>query len=223
MKAIMKKWMLLVFVFGVISCTKDGDKLGGQTDLDLTKVEGSDFAVSIASSGEDFPVINAGVISNNGGDVTFRITLDFTGHPDSAVLVPLIPAYLKDDQNRVKHDIKMRFTSQGIQDYEENPGDKPFTIVKYDARVGDTYMFKTNTGEVLTRTVTERTDENDWPFTMFNIKTIKVEQNEFDDIWEPIIEKVVWRANHKYGLVYMEAVLKNGKILKADIIPWHII
>ena len=90
----------------------------------------------------DFPIITADIISNNDGDVTFRILADFTGHPDSAILVPLIPAYLKDNENRVQHDIKMRFTSEGIQDYEENSGDKPFTIVKYDAKVGDNYLFK---------------------------------------------------------------------------------
>ncbi len=216
------KLSVIVVLFATISCKKESDKLGGQTDLELTKV-GSDFSVNASSSGMDFPIITADIISNNDGDVTFRILADFTGHPDSAILVPLIPAYLKDNENRVQHDIKMRFTSEGIQDYEENSGDKPFTIVKYDAKVGDNYLFKASNGKTLTRTVTERTDENDWPFTMFYIKTIKVEQNEFNDIWESVIEKLVFRANHKYGLVYIEAILKNGKVIKSDIIPWHMI
>ncbi len=215
--------MMLLLVLTAISCTKEGGKLGGSTDLDLTKVDGSDFVVYAASSGVDFPIIHANVLSNNSGDVTFRITLDFTGHPDSAILVPLIPAYLKDAQNRVFHDVKLRFTSQGIQDYEENSGDNPFTIVKYDANVGDKYIFTTSNGKTLTRTVTERTDSDDWPFTMFYIKTIKVEQTEFSDIWDSVIEKLVFRANHKFGLVYIEATLKNGKVIKVDIVPWHMV
>lgn len=216
------KFMLLFVMITTISCKKESDKLGGDTDLELTKI-GSDFSVYATSSDVDFPIITANIISNNDGDVTFRILVDFTGHPDSAILVPLIPAYLKDAQNRVQHDIKMRFTSEGIQDYEENSGDKPFTIVKYDAKVGDNYLFKASNGKTLSRTVTERTDENDWPFTVYNIKTIKVEQNEFNDIWESVIEKLVFRANHKYGLVYIEATLKNGKVIKTDIIPWHMV
>ncbi|MFN8238429.1 MAG: hypothetical protein U0T77_09675 [Chitinophagales bacterium] len=223
MKTVTKKIMFLITLLFLFSCSKEGGKLGGSTDLDLTKVGIADFGINATSSGVDFPIITANVISNNGGDVTFRILLDFTGHPDSAVLVPLIPSYLKDAQNRVQHDIKMRFTSLGIQDFEENSDSKPFTIVKYDANVGDKYFFTTNSGKTLIRTVTERTDEDDWPFTMFNIKTIKVEQDEFGDIWDAVIEKLVFRANHKFGLVYVEATLTNGKVIKADIIPWHII
>ncbi|MCC6571379.1 MAG: hypothetical protein IT274_07130 [Chitinophagales bacterium] len=214
-------WMSLI-ALSVASCKKDDlGTLGGDTDLPLTEV-GNESSIYIDYDGEDVEQdLTLTVVRNDNGDVTYKVLVDFTGHPDSAFLVPLIPANLKDAQNRANFEVKLRITSEGIQDYINNSS-KPFTLVKYDSKVGDTYAYEVD-GKTLTRTVTENNGLNEWPLGFFNIKTVEVQQTTFNPVMGALVNKMKYRANHKFGLVYMEAELKNGKTMEIEIVPWFLL
>ncbi|MFM2283714.1 MAG: hypothetical protein RL222_1218 [Bacteroidota bacterium] len=214
-------WMSLI-ALSVASCKKDDlGTLGGDTDLPLTEV-GNESSIYIDYDGEDVEQdLTLTVVRNDNGDVTYKVLVDFTGHPDSAFLVPLIPANLKDAQNRANFEVKLRITSEGIQDYINNSS-KPFTLVKYDSKVGDTYTYEVD-GKTLTRTVTENNGLNEWPLGFFNIKTVEVQQTTFNPVMGALVNKMKYRANHKFGLVYMEAELKNGKTMEIEIVPWFLL
>ena len=78
-----------------------------------------------------------------------------------------------------------------------------------------------NQGETLTRTITEKTGQDDWPFGFFLIKTQKVEQQVASD--DPLIHHIVYRVNHKFGLVYLEYAFKDGTNLAIEVIPWFLL
>lgn len=61
-------------------------------------------------------------------------------------------------------------------------------------------------GKTITRTVTARSDVDDFPYGFYYIKTITIEQ----DSRIPGIQKFVYRANHKFGIVYLEIYLEDG-------------
>ncbi|MFN8259979.1 MAG: hypothetical protein U0X41_03465 [Chitinophagales bacterium] len=213
--------MMAGFILAIFSCKKDDlGKLGGETDLELTKV-GRESSVYVETNGGEVPEMFMTVVSNDNGNVTYKVVVDFTGNPDSAAIVPLIPANLKDAQNRANFEVKLRITSEGIQDYI-NDASKPFTLVKYDSNVGDSYSFTTSDGVKITRTVTEKTGVDDFPFGMMYIKTTKVEQTTFNPVMGALVSKITYRANHKFGLVYMEASMKNGNTMKIYIYPWFL-
>lgn len=214
-----KLFVITAMALAIFSCKKDDlGKLGGDTNLDLTQV-GRESSVYVETDGGELPEMTMSVVSNDNGNVTYKVIVDFTGNPDSATIVPLIPANLKDAQNRANFEVKLRITSEGIQDYI-NDANKPFTLVKYDAKVGDSYSFTTTDGVKITRTVTENSGSDDWPFGLYYIKTIKVEQTTFNPIMGALVSKITYRANHKFGLVYMEATMKNGNTMKISIYPW---
>lgn len=45
---------------------------------------------------------------------------------------------------------------------------------------------------------------------------LKVEETGEED---PLIEKITYYTNHKYGLVGMENLTKNGKTLEVGVLP----
>lgn len=190
-------WMLLIGL-SVTSCKKDDlGTLGGKTDLPLTEV-GNKSSIYIDYDGERLKQdLTLTVVRNDNGDVTYKVLVDFTGHPDSAFLVPLIPANLKDAQNRANFEVKLRITSEGIQDYINN-NSKPFTLVKYNSKVGDAYTYGVD-GKTLTRTVTENNGLDQWPFGFFYIKTVEVQQTTFNPVMGALVNK-----------------------MKIDIVPWFL-
>lgn len=192
--------------------------LGGETDIPLTKV-GSVTSFYVKMNGVEMPSGEMTVTSNNNGVVNYRLVVDLHGRPDSAFLAGLAPAEYNDGNGHLTADLKLKITSEGIQDYSQ--GDKPWTIVKYDDNVGDTYPYTTNQGRTLVRTVTEKTGLDDWPFGFFNIKTIKVEEVDPPNVKDA--SKIVFRANHKFGLVYAELQMRDGTVLNIELIPWFLL
>jgi hypothetical protein len=110
--------------------------------------------------------------------------------------------------------MKYKITSEGIQDYA-NLDTEPFTMVKYDCKVGDTYKLKKSDGKTITRTVTAKSETDDFSWGFLLIKTITVEQ----DSRIPGISKIVYRFNHKFGLVYAEVVAEDGSKVSSLFFP----
>lgn len=206
--------LLLVFLpFFFISCDKDDNDsndpntINGESNIGINTV-GNTFGASVKIGNDYYSVGDSiYIVSNNNGMITLKVKADLTQIPALSTINDAIPSSYKDQNGKVDVNLTFKSTSEGIQDYGFfNKSGKYHTIAKYDAAVGDTYPLKKDDGTEIVRTVTERTDENDFPYGIFNIKTIKVEE----DPKIPGIKNITYRVNHKYGLVWFQIEMEDG-------------
>ena len=230
MKKITKLFLLLATVVLVIfSCKKDDlGFLEGDKDIPLTKV-GSETSIYPSLGSYEFPTATAVITQNNNGLVTYKLNLDIdlSGNPDSAVISDLITFLKNEEVINVDSDglidlgFQLFITSSGYQLMSDDG--RPQTIVKYDDPVGTKYYYDNiyTSGKVV-GTVTEKTGMDDWPLGFLYIKTSKVEFQYPSDM--PFVEKLTIRANHKFGIVYLEIKFRGvstpGKI---DFYPWFLL
>jgi hypothetical protein len=212
--------LLCATLLSTTSCKKDtvdANDVGGDANIPLTEV-GSEFSAYVNIAGSDLPTLEMTVINRTSdGRVTFRAEMDMTGHQDSALVMSMVPPEHVDGNGRINTTFDMKFTSEGIVDYFF--GEKPWVIARYGDGVGTKYEMERFPGEIHTRTVTEKTGQDDWPFVFFNIKTSKIEQETLPE--DEMVERVIYRVNHKFGLVYMELQMRSGEKVKADIVGWN--
>jgi hypothetical protein len=238
--------MLIILILAWTGCQKDEvdpNEIGGETNLDLTKVGGK-FPVSLDAGTyiPGFQKLKDSIVitKNDNGIVTVRgnfgFDTTFTNGLAEALGIstlprdlqqPIIDKYIKrfsatlDTSNKlamsVTVDLKLKVTSEGIQEYHSSNGDlsKPFTIVKYGANVGDKYELTNSEGVKVTRTVAYKSTVDDYDVGLWKLKVIKVEETKDD----PVTEKITFVTNHKYGLVGVILKTKNGKELKIGIFP----
>jgi hypothetical protein len=154
------------------------------------------------------------ITQNDDGVVKIAVVADLMNFPELKKFNDLIPSVYKDSQGRLNTELKYKITSEGIQDYA-NLDSEPFTMVKYDCKVGDTYKLTKTDGKTITRTVTEKSTEDDYSWGWLMIKTITVEQ----DSRIPGISKIVYRFNHKFGLVSAEVVAEDGSKVSSQFYP----
>jgi hypothetical protein len=197
-----------------LSCTEDESStdpntLDGETNLALTEV-GTHYGIGVELGGTYLDGVKDTVYisSRANGIITMRVHIDSLDHP----LWPLIPRDLKDANGNVDTEVHFKVTSNGIQDFYYSKQDlaRPFTLVKYDCKVGDTYEFTTADGKKVTRRIIEKSETDDFPWGLWLIKTIATEET-------PQIEgvkKILFRTNHRFGLVYAEYTLIDGTPLK---------
>ncbi|MFN8321026.1 MAG: hypothetical protein U0T74_00085 [Chitinophagales bacterium] len=214
--------LTICFVLLTDSCKKNDtpngpNDLGGETNIPLTQV-GSVTSVYIKINGVNMPNGEMTVTNNSNGIVKYHMVIDLNGQADSALLAGLTPAEYQDGNGHLVTDLTLKITSEGIQDYSQ--GDKPWTIVKYEDNVGATYPFTTDKGKNLLRTVTEKTGVDEWPLGFYYIKTSKVEEIDPPSIKEA--DHIIYRANHKFGLVYAEIHLKDGNTASISLLPWFL-
>lgn len=197
------------FFFTTCDTTESNDdlnSLGGDPDLTLGQV-GNTFETGSLRIGNNSYDINGvfEVTNNNSGVVDIKVNADLSQVPALATFNDFIPASMKDANGKINCNVQFKVTTEGMQD-NLNVDGKLHTLVKYNAKVGDQYQLKTSNGKTITRQVTERTDQDDFPYGLMLIKTIKVEQ----DSRIPGISKFIFRLNHKFGLVYVEIVMEDG-------------
>lgn len=214
------------------ACKKDEPDtgLGGQTNIALTAVD-SVSGVYVNVDGVNSLSTEIKIKSNDNGDVTYVGTVDLlTLSPDLQVKALQIlnehgdyyhaSQYVTLTQDfKLNFEFKVKITSDGYQDYFTDG--LPWVMVKYADEAGATYTVVNKNGEKLTRTITEKTGQDDWPFGFLLIKTSKVEQQVPSD--DPLLDHIVYRANHKFGLVYLEYVFKDGTNLAINVIPWFLL
>ncbi|MDO9510962.1 MAG: hypothetical protein Q7J34_04325 [Bacteroidales bacterium] len=164
---------------------------------------GNEFFGSINLGGTYFETNESiKVVSNVGGLLTLSVkSLLPINHP----LTILIPKNLKDSQGNLDTQVKVKNTADGILDYT-NSDAAPQVLVKYNASVGDKYILKKSNGQTITRTVTAKSTEDDYPYAFMYIKVITVEQ----DSRIPGVKKIVYHANHKFGLVGVSIEMEDG-------------
>lgn len=208
----MKKLFVLSFIVSLsffIGCDKDEsndpNSLGGDVKTDISNV-GDEFGLGV-KVGNDYVDLNDQIVvkSNNNGLVTLNVKANVSQAPKIKQLLDKIPIDVYDANGNIDIDVQFKVTTAGIQDFF-NKDNKPHTLVKYDAKVGDQYKLTKSDGKTITRTVTARSDVDDFPYGFWYIKTITLEQ----DSRIPGIQKFVYRANHKFGIVYVEIYLEDG-------------
>lgn len=215
MKNILGFTLTLILALLIFSCDStepedDPNTLGGDTNVPISQVGNVVSTGQIRIGGQSYDIGGEfKVISNDNGVATLQVTADLQKVPGLSAFNNFIPASMKDASGKINTTVKFKVTSEGMQD-NMNVDGKLHTLVKYDAKVGDKYQLSTSNGKTITRTVTERTDQDDFPFGFFNIKTIKVEQ----DSRIPGIRNFTYRLNHKFGLVFVEIIAEDGS--KAD-------
>lgn len=208
MKAV-KIFGLILLGFLFFACDKDEsndpNSLGGDVKTEISNV-GDEFDLSV-QVGDQYVNLNdqIKVISNNNGLVTMNIKANVSQAPKIKQLLDKIPGNVYDAQGNIDANVQLKVTTEGIQDFF-NKDQKPHTLVKYNAKVGDQYKMTKSDGKTITRTVTARSDVDDFPYGFYYIKTITLEQ----DSRIPGIQKFVYRANHKFGIVYLEIYLEDG-------------
>jgi hypothetical protein len=138
---------------------------------------------------------------NENGVASASVKFDPSTIPELKPALDAIPASAKDATGLVNTAVKFTITADGIADYF-NKDQQEHVLVKFDAAVGDTYTITKSNGVTDTRTVTAVSTQDDFPYPPLNlnIQTITVEQ----DSTIPGIKKVRYRANHKFGIVYIE-------------------
>lgn len=204
------KYLLLIgIIFTFTFCSNDPEEdpneLGGDTNVAMGTV-GNEFSASVKIGSNNIDLKEELKISKSeDGIVSIDAKADLSNVPELSELNDLIPSSMKDENGKIKTTIKYKITSEGIQDYY-NDSKKPFTIGKYDCNVGDVYKFTTSDGKKVTRKVVSKSSTDDFSYGFYNIKAISVEQNS--NI--PGVEKIEYKLNHKFGLVYMAIVLEDG-------------
>ena len=233
----------LLFLIAACSESVGPEQFGGETDLELTEI-GNEFPVTIETGSfipgldqlEDSIVITGrdnGIVTVHGHmafDSLFVVGLDSalgTSSLPDAFKLEILDMYLNrynitidtvDKQAMsAEVDVTLRVTSEGIQEFASSGGDmgRPFTIVRYDASVGDSWSFTTDDGREITRTVSYRSTEDDYPVAFWMIKVIKVEEVSDD----PVVEKVTYVTNHKFGIVGVEIIMKSGETMNIGVLP----
>ncbi len=225
--------LFLIVLFSVNSCKKNNDPnvLGGETNIPLTQKDSVTSIYFTVYGGTSLPGATVKVVSNDNGMVTYGATVDLNAYPDSVVnslatMVPQLIAYYnpKDvtwsisPSGVLSVQFTLKITSEGMQNYFIDG--QPWTV-KYADPVGTNYTVTRDNGDVLTATVTEKTGADDWPYGFMMIKTSKVEFTA--PAGDPVLSKASFRVNHKFGLVYLKAEGKDGRILEIDLFPWFLL
>lgn len=216
----MKKYSLyLLFAFFSLfltSCdelfdlSEEPNELNGDVDIAYSE-EGNTFWSSISIDNKFLPVEDSCIIKkNDNGIATFKLKIDISDYPQLKDLANMIPVDVIDDKGIVEAEFKMKITSEGIQDYFNKDG-KAHTLVKYDCKVGDKYQIKKSDGTTITRKVVEKSTTDDFPYGFYYIKVITVEQ----DSRIPGVKKILFRANHKFGLVHVEFQMEDDSIVES--------
>lgn len=214
----MKKALLLLITVSFIftGCEKitslfekpkdDPNSIGGDTNVPINQ-PGNTISIGTIKFGNNSydSKESIKVIKNDNGLTTFEVKAEIPKGTDLENLINRIPVNIKDANGNINTTVNLKITSEGIQDFF-NKDNKPHTLVKYDANVGDTYKITKSDGKTITRTVTQKSTTDDFPYGFYYIKTITVEQ----DSRIPGIKKFVFKANHKFGLVYFEIQMDDG-------------
>lgn len=235
------------------SCTDDNstnpNDLDGDTNIPVSEV-GSEFGVYLEIEGDNSRVLNnlrdsVVVTKRENGITTVSakfvideasvIKLDtILGLQDLSVEVKrgILDEYLgrfnaqldtTDKQNiSITADIMGKITDKGIQDYVYSGGDtdRPFTLIKYNASVGDSYSFTDDDGNTFTRKVVSKSTDDDYELGFMYIKVLKIEETQEND---PLVDKITYYANHKFGLVGIEIDMKGGIKASSTIMPWALL
>ncbi|HNQ36604.1 MAG: hypothetical protein KA780_10050 [Prolixibacteraceae bacterium] len=120
--------------------------------------------------------------------------------------------------NGKTYTLEGKITENGIYDFVYSNGDKskPFTLVKFDARVGDKWEYKVG-NQTVVRKVVHKSTEDDTFYGPMIIKTIDVEETIPEGVQvkgaASPFTKILWKFNHKFGFIMATGTRANGSIV----------
>jgi len=194
--------LVAFFLVALISCDESTSELGG--DL-------SEFgAVGTRATSYSVPAILQGataeVTAVEDGVSVVTLTADFSDD-DIETIQQRLPNY----DGRSSFDAKYRATSEGVQSvYDDGTS---FTLVKYDAKVGDKYTLKRD-GQNLVREVTQKSTEDEYYWNGMLLKTITVVETGRA---VPGLSDAKLVFNHRFGLVGYTLNFEDGSSEALDI------
>jgi len=204
---VMKKLNLLIIIsslFLFFSCEKDdtNDKLGGDPS-NIGEV-GNVFYVS----GVPYAVSDASVKVTKREDGVSTVTLSgVVNDPNLKNMLQSLDGY----NGQTSISAKFKATSEGIESIYD---DGSFTIVKYNAKAGDTYTYNRR-GISLKREVTEVSNEDEYYWNGMLLKTVKVRETGRSI---PGLKNTEFVFNHKFGLVGYSLNLEDGSKINLAVV-----
>jgi len=117
------------------------------------------------------------------------------------------------------HTVEGKITSNGISDYVYSNGDKskPFTLVKFDANVGDKWEYNVGDKKVV-REVVKKSTTDDVEYGFYYVKTIDVEETiptgTMVNGSASQIKKILWKFNHKFGFIEADVTKIDNTVSK---------
>lgn len=120
--------------------------------------------------------------------------------------------------NGQTYTLEGKITENGIYDFVYSNGDKskPFTLVKFDAKVGDKWEYKVG-NQTVVRKVVHKSTEDDTFYGPMIIKTIDVEETIPEGVQvkgaASPFSKILWKFNHKFGFIMATGTRANGSIV----------
>lgn len=182
---------------GVIDSLKPDGKLGGnQSSIGAV---GNKFTVS--SSVSEIGNVNAQVAALENGVSSVNISIDIK-NAQAREIAKAIPD-LTWNGDKVSVTRKYRITDEGIQSVHDEGN---LTMVKYNAKVGDSYSLKMN-GNTVKRTVEYKSVDDEYPYAFFDIKVMKVKETGRA---LPGVSNLEYVLNHKFGLVGIVLNFEDG-------------
>jgi hypothetical protein len=187
--------LLTSLMFTLVSCDESTQELGGSQ---------SEFGeIGIRATSTNTPAILQGATAEitdlENGVSVLTLEADFSDE-DIETIQEKLPGY----DGRSTFDAKYRVTSEGVQSvYDDGTS---FTLVKYDAKVGDKYTLKRN-GQNLVREVVQKSTEDDYYWNGLMLKTITVKETGRA---VPGFSNTKLVFNHKFGLVGYEMYFEDG-------------
>lgn len=189
-----KLFFIFIGLFLICSCNLDDNSIGGEPSVM------GNVGESVSSFGNNLVKdANATVTSLEDGVSTFTGYAEIT---DPAILnvISKIPEF-KVNGNKVSiSGMKFKITKDGIESMNSA---YPGIIVDYGSKVGDTYKG----GNGIERKVIHKSTEDEYSYGFFDIKVIKVEESPATFTG---VKKIVYIANHKFGLVGIEVTLDDN-------------
>jgi hypothetical protein len=192
----MKRFNLFLLLTGsallTISSCNLVDELTLNPDETVAK-EGNTWT----SQASGYPNTTITVTNNDKGIATFSMTYD-----------------------GVDYELTGKITKTKIQDFVYSSGDekKPFTLVDFDAKVGDKWEYKVGT-ETITREVVSKSTDDDymcWGLGMM-IKVTQVKETIPEGVtvmgYPAEAKQIVWTFNHKFGWVGAEVTKKDNSVV----------
>lgn len=189
----MKKLFLILLtipvLFAAASCNKV-DSIGGEQD---SKGEvGTTFKGDFAGATN----INVSVSNLDNGISTVSGTFTMTDERYMKVIKQLPDQFSVDGDKVTIKNIKYKATDEGVENLS---GIYDGVLVKYKAKVGDTYS---NGGKV-----THVSKDNDFQWGSMKIKVVEV-QNSKKKV--DGVKKVTYWGNHRFGIVAVETEFEDG-------------
>lgn len=217
----MKKIRLLFFISSLLftnlllnSCSKDDDDPDVNTIEHISGTQSAYGNVGAVVSVPAGAVEGVGEISGTVTENTNGVsTINLSGTVTDEFLLALVAnvgGFTVNGNVVTTPTLKIKATNEG---FESIQGFDPGILVKFDCAVGDTY----NTAWGNVRTVTHKSTTDDYYWDGMNIKVVKVEEPKTstkDAKTSNGVTKIIYYANHNWGIVGVEFVFATGSSIK---------